>query len=81
MRYVCVLDKEYIKRGLIEPVKFLFLPRVGLLGSQPRKMNYGLILRAAFFVFSCAKTKCKISFFYNVISAPNVLKTKVRKNL
>ena len=40
-----VLIKEYIERRYGEPFKFLFLPKMGLLGSQAstrKKSNYQL---------------------------------------
>ena len=49
--------KEIVERRHGEPIKFLFLPKMGLLGSQAsteKKMviNYELLLRAVFFLFS-----------------------------
>ena len=51
--------KEIVERRHGETIKVLFLPKMGLLGSQASTekmvMNYELLLRAVFFMFSWAK--------------------------
>ena len=59
--------KEYLERRHGEPFKFLFLPKMVLLGSQAstrKKSNYELwaTLDLGFFKFSWAKKKSKIFF-------------------
>ena len=59
--------KEYIERRVIEPVKFLFLPEMGFLGSKAntKKNNHKLWapFELCFFIFSWT------IFFYIVASA------------
>ena len=57
-------SKEYVERRHGQPIKFLFLPKMGLLGSQASTkkksiMNYELLLRE---VFSCTFFGLKIVF-------------------
>ena len=56
VRVIFLCFNEIVERRHGEPIKFLFLPKMGLLGSQASTekkklvMNYELLLRA---VFSC----------------------------
>ena len=64
--------KEYVERRHGEPIKFIFLPKMGLLGWLPvmkKKsiMNYELLLSSVFSVFSIMFSGA--IFFYIVVSA------------
>ena len=52
---VMPVQKEYIERRIVEPVKFLFVPKMGLLVNQASKkdsiMNYEIVLSCFFYVF------------------------------
>ena len=53
-------SKEYVERRHGEPIRFLFLPKMGILGNQASTekksiMNYELLLRAVFLMFSWVK--------------------------
>ena len=64
--------KEIVKRRHGEPVNVLFLPKMGLLGSQASTekklaMNYELLLRA---VFSCFHgQKFNFLFFFYIVAS------------
>ena len=54
----CHLHKEIVEKRHGEPIKFLFLPKMGLFGSHARAvlekklvMNYELLLRTVFLSF------------------------------
>ena len=62
----CLIGKEIVERRHEEPIKFLFLPKMGLLGSQAsteKKMvlNSELLLRA---VFSCFHGQIYVYIFF-----------------
>ena len=66
-------SKEYVERRHGEPIRFLFLPKMGILGNQASTekksiMNYELLLRAFFHVFMGQK-KVFFNTFYIVASA------------
>ena len=67
-----------------EPIKFLFLPKMGLLGSQAgneKKMlvvNYEQLLRAVFHVFMGKKLVFKIYFLHCRVRTKKLLDTKVK---
>ena len=65
--------KEIVEKRHGEPIKFLFLPKMGLLGSQAsteKKIGCELwaTFEGCFFMLSCAKIYFKF-FFYIVSSA------------
>ena len=50
VKVACKKIKEYIKRRFTEPVKFQFLPVIGLLGSQAGStLMYGIDMHAHLF--------------------------------
>ena len=54
------LSKEIVEKRHGEPIKFIFLPKMGLLDSQASTekkivMNYELLLRAVFSCLHCQK--------------------------
>ena len=55
LRLQSLTSKEIVERRHGEPIKFLFLPKLGLLGSHALVMDYELILEGCFFMFSWAK--------------------------
>jgi hypothetical protein len=69
--FLCTTPKEIVERRYGEPIKFLFLPKMGLLGSQAgneKKMlvvDYEQLLRAVFSCFQGQKFNFSI-FFYIV---------------
>jgi hypothetical protein len=76
--YYCIHGKEYVERRHGEPIKVIFLPKKGLLGSQASTekkslMNYELLLRA---VFSCFHGQNFLKFFFYIV--PSVLKSCIK---
>ena len=63
----CIQTKEYIERRHGEPFKFLFLPKMGLLGSQAStRMKYPTMNYELLFHHFMGKTN--LSFFFRYCS-------------
>jgi hypothetical protein len=78
--------KDIVERRHREPKKFLFLPKMGLLGSQAgneKKMlvvNYEQLLRAVFSCFHGQKLNILNSFLHCRVRTKKLLDTKVKIN-
>ena len=85
LRHAMSYPKEIVERRQGEPIKFLFLPKLGLLGSQASTMKKKLIvnceqlLRDVFHVFMDKMFVFLIFCLHCSVPTKKFLKIKVKK--
>jgi hypothetical protein len=79
-----IVIKEYIERRHGEPFKFLFLPKMGLLGSQAvleKKANYEQLFSSVFSSFHGQRFIFLNLFLHCSVRTKKLLNRKVKKNM